>query len=164
MPLAMTTHRILASLFVLASLAMPLAAQRLEIGFDRGGIDVRAALPLGGRCGPILQIGGRFGGCDDVHVCRSTRVWVPGCQRIEHIPARYGWRRDACGRMVQYCISPAYDRVIEEPGYWDWRGCCDRVVGNDFDRSFHRGFDRARSVDLRRPSIERRGFGRGRDD
>ncbi len=47
------------------------------------------------------------------------RVWCEGRYRIEHIPARYATRFDECGRPYQVLISPACERRIWVPGYWD---------------------------------------------
>ncbi len=50
-----------------------------------------------------------------------VRVWVPGCERRVYVPARYGYRRDACGHRVRYCIAPAHYRLVREPGRWEYR-------------------------------------------
>ncbi len=51
----------------------------------------------------------------------NERVWVPGPQRRVYVPARYGYRRDACGLRVRYCIVPAHYQIIQEPGTWEYR-------------------------------------------
>jgi hypothetical protein len=153
--------RILPSLFLsglgllcgASLLAAPAKAQRLEIGIDRHGVRVGGEVQLGGPRGPVLRIGGREDCAPEYcheHVryeLRRVRVWVPGCERVEHVPARWGWRRDACGRMERVLISPAYDRVVQEPGRWEWREervavpcrCSEPVCGGrDDDRRWRR--------------------------
>ncbi|MGA1606333.1 MAG: hypothetical protein ACO4CT_05070 [Planctomycetota bacterium] len=49
------------------------------------------------------------------------RVWVPGCERVVHVPARFAWRRDACGRRTRVCVEPARTRIVREPGRFEWR-------------------------------------------
>ncbi len=117
----MMRELILGVLFTTAGAAAPLSAQQLHIGFDRHGVSVGGTVQIGGHRGPILRIGDRD--CDEPvrYECRTVRVWVPGCRHIEHVPAQYGWVRDRCGRLEWTCIAPAYDRVVEEPGHWEWR-------------------------------------------
>ncbi|MEQ8767389.1 MAG: hypothetical protein RL885_25995 [Planctomycetota bacterium] len=50
-------------------------------------------------------------------VCEQ--VWRPGCFRIEHVPARYETRYDSCGNAYRVLISPACQRRVWVPGYWE---------------------------------------------
>ena len=121
---------IFASLFVLvAPLAVP--AQQISIGFGRRGVEVHADFgraPHGHgirhRHGPrpVLRTPlpghGLVGGHWEL---RRERVWIEGCERIVHVPAEYAWRRDSCGHVTRVCVRPAYDRIVCEPGRWEWR-------------------------------------------
>ena len=49
----------------------------------------------------------------------SERVWVPGPRRRVYMPARYGYRYDACGRRVRYCIVQAHYSIVQDPGCWE---------------------------------------------
>jgi len=51
----------------------------------------------------------------------NERVWVPGPQRRVYVPARYGYRYDACGRRVRYCIVQAHYQVVQDRGCWKYR-------------------------------------------
>lgn len=89
------------------------SAQRVSFDFARGGV----RLHIGG--GHDARVGHEpRGGHWEL---RRERVYVEGCEHIEHVPAVYEWRRDACGRMVRVCVQPAYDRVVREPGHYEWR-------------------------------------------
>ena len=136
--LVMKRHLILGVLLAAGGLVAPAAAQRLHIGIDRGGVHVGGEVQIGGRRGPVVSFGEGRVPYDQVrYETQRVRVWVPGCQRIEHVPARWGWRRDACGRLVRVCISPAYDRVVQEPGHWEWRDECVPVRSRG---AYHRGY------------------------
>ncbi len=99
------------AVFVFAglSLAASLPAQRLHITpsvrIGLGGIQVEL-----GSCAPRSR-----------YQTVRERVWVPGCERVVHVPARFAWRRDACGRMTRVCIEPAHTRIVREPGRYAWR-------------------------------------------
>jgi hypothetical protein len=92
---------------LLGPVALP--AQHISIGFGSPRVAVRASLDLGPRVHH-----GRW-------VLQRERVWVPGCRRLIHVPARWGYRYDSCGRRVRVLISPARERIVEEPGHWEWR-------------------------------------------
>ena len=112
-------HLLLVVLLAAGALHAPAAAQQIRVGFDRRGVNIGASVQFGSRYLPQP----RWESHRD-HVrweVRQVRVWVDGCERIEHVPARWGWRRDSCGRMVRVQISPEYDRVVREPGRWEWR-------------------------------------------
>ncbi|MBI5851850.1 MAG: hypothetical protein HZB39_12620 [Planctomycetes bacterium] len=115
----MMRHFLLVVFFAAGALHAPAAAQQIQVGFDRRGVHIGASVQFGPRCIPQPRWDTP---CE--HACwevRRVQVWVDGCERIEHVPARWGWRRDSCGRMVRMQISPAYDRVVREPGRWGWR-------------------------------------------
>ncbi|MDA0375284.1 MAG: hypothetical protein O2865_15985 [Planctomycetota bacterium] len=99
------------ALFVLAGacLATSAAAQR----FDRGPV---LRIGLGG-----IQV--ELGSCAPRghYESRMERVWVPGCERVVQVPARFAWRRDSCGRRTRVCVEPARTRIVREPGRYEWR-------------------------------------------
>ncbi|MEO0480350.1 MAG: hypothetical protein AAF196_12790 [Planctomycetota bacterium] len=90
------------------------------------------------------------------------RVWVPGTRRVVHVPARYDWRYDSCGRRVRVCVQPAGTRVIQNPGCYQyqtrrvWVPARRPVVGPRSGRRTHRVTNGRRGLD-RSP---RRGRGR----
>ncbi len=66
-----------------------------------------------------VGLGFRHGGLGFRYV--NERVWVPGLQRRVYVPARYGYRQDACGLRVRYCIVPAHYEIVQDPGRWEYR-------------------------------------------
>ncbi len=48
----------------------------------------------------------------------TERVWVDGYYNDVHVPARWGFRYDSCGRRIRYCISPARIERVWVPGRW----------------------------------------------
>lgn len=45
----------------------------------------------------------------------SEQVHIPGYWHDEYAPARYGWLRDACGRLVWGVVQPACSRRVWVP-------------------------------------------------
>ncbi len=85
-----------------------LTAQTFSIGFSSGHAAVRANFDLASRAS------GRW-------VVQRERVWIPECRHIVQVPARWGYRQDSCGRRVRVLIAPAYQRIVVEPGRWEWQ-------------------------------------------
>lgn len=55
------------------------------------------------------------------HQAHHHVVWVPGCFRIETVPARYGWLVDACGHRYWGVVQPACERRVWVPGHFETR-------------------------------------------
>lgn len=122
-PVTMFRTILFSSVLAFAAAVAEAPAQHVSIGIGRGGVQLRVGTHDYGYRGsrrhhvpPVVRSHQR--GCWQTH---RERVWVAGCERVVHVPARYAWRRDACGRMVRVCVRPAYDRVVREPGRWEWR-------------------------------------------
>lgn len=49
------------------------------------------------------------------------RVRLPGRYEAVFVPARYEWRRDACGRLVRVLVEPAHHERRWVPGHWTHR-------------------------------------------
>ena len=90
------------------------SAQRVSFDVARGGVRLHIGGGHDARPAPTSRHGGHW-------EVRRERVWVDGCEHIEHVPAVYEWQRDRCGRLVRICVQPAYDRVVREPGRWEYR-------------------------------------------
>jgi hypothetical protein len=105
----MSLRSIAVVLFAGVTLASSVHAQRLHITpslrIGIGGLRVEL-----GSCVPHGH-----------YEVRRERVWVPGCERVVQVPARFAWRRDACGRRTRVCIEPARTRIVREPGRYEWR-------------------------------------------
>ena len=120
---------------VLLGLAAMAPAQfRIEGSLGR---HVQVGVQLGAQCapafrGPVLRDPvqrdhGRGRDCDD----RSSRrghwetvceqVWVEGYWHEEHVPARYGWVTDHCGRRQWVMLEPARCQRTWVPGRYETR-------------------------------------------
>ncbi|MBK8974550.1 MAG: hypothetical protein IPM29_01355 [Planctomycetes bacterium] len=91
----------------------------VSLGGDRGGLHqpTPAAPILHGEDAGCLPEFGETGYWREVR----ERVWVPGVERVVYVPARYEYRRDACGRLVRILVEPERHQIVCEPGYFEWR-------------------------------------------
>jgi hypothetical protein len=103
-----------ATSIVLAVLGLAAAAPaQFRIGFSDSRFHVEARI---GSCEPVRYAPHRG------HVYAGyERVWVPGCYRVEHVPATYGWVYDLCGHRAWGIVTPACTRRVYVPGCWETR-------------------------------------------
>ena len=52
---------------------------------------------------------------------RVDRVWVNGCSHEAWVPARFEWRRDACGRAIRICVRAGSWTTVTDPGHYEAR-------------------------------------------
>lgn len=113
-----------AKLALLATFAaFPLAAgaqaQELSLRIGKSGKHGSFELAIGrgapAHCEPArLWVPGRY-------ETRCERVWVPGCERREWVPACYGWRVGPCGERYRVLVREGYWRTVREPGRYETR-------------------------------------------
>ncbi|GEM_PF-1791915 len=90
---------------------------------------VGPGLDIGLRLGKArVQIG--FGSRKAVRCCShqagyyrtvSERVWVQGAPIQVWVPARYEWRPDSCGSVIQVLVQAGYYRTEFGPGHYAMR-------------------------------------------
>lgn len=120
---------------VLLGLAAMAPAQfRIEGSLGR---HVRVGLQVAANCAPVVHGHGDRGRdrdrrddryrCDDRSSHRGRwetvcdQVYIEGYWREEHVPARYGWICDPCGRRHWGVIEPAHCQKVWVPGRYETR-------------------------------------------
>lgn len=110
------------SIPVVAALLGLAAASPAQFRIEGRIGSVTVGARFGDECRPVLRVRGDHCSKPRGHFHTVTeQVWVPGHWQEEHVPARWGWVCDPCGRRRWVVLEPEHCHRVWVEGRYESR-------------------------------------------